>query len=161
MWWPAPSSLSLLLDPKGLLGLEAKVLKVDLCSCHASGALIMDTKICWVGWVCSFLSLATDQTPWSYSKLMLASHWAHCIEFLSQHFWTFQEPAQPLIYLCACSVRAGSVSKGDPWTSKLWFLVLKLIWLCAFRLNHVKAVPHQCISCFSSLQTLQAPFSGD
>lgn len=83
MWWPAPSSLSLLLNPKGLLGLEANVLKVGLCSCHATRAHIMGTKICWIGLVCSFLSLATDETPWSYSKLMLASRWAYCIEFLS------------------------------------------------------------------------------
>lgn len=86
MWWPAPSSLSLLLNPKGLLGLEANVLKVDLCSCHATRAHIMGTKICWIGLVCSFLSLATDETPWSYSKLMLASRWAYCIEFCRSTF---------------------------------------------------------------------------
>lgn len=82
-WWPAPSSLSLLLNPNGLLGLEANVLKVILCSCHATGARIMGTKSCWIGWVCSFLSVAPDQTPWPCSKLMLASLWDHWTEFLS------------------------------------------------------------------------------
>lgn len=82
MWWPAPRSLFLQLNPKGLLGLEANV-NVILCSCHATRAHIVGTKSCLICWVYPFLSLAPDQTSWLYSKLMLASHSVYWIEFQS------------------------------------------------------------------------------
>lgn len=69
MWRPAPVSLSLQLNPNGLLGLEANV-KLILCSSHATRVHIVGTKSCLICWV----------------------YW---IEFQSQHFRTLQEPAQP------------------------------------------------------------------